>query len=163
VQPAKSATACCRNRPTTSRYLWFGNALTFKSFCRFGCITYARILSIVKGAKVDPVVSIVAFWATSVYHRGFSCFGTSNMHVRYNPGTSDSLRDNPQRVRNSLTFQIALHRLSFLLLTMWKSTWNPFPSTMIHMKIYLTAWTSAKYPHLLQSLTICTLANLERV
>jgi hypothetical protein len=34
--------------------LWFGNAPTFKAFCRFGCIAYARALAIPKGAKVDP-------------------------------------------------------------------------------------------------------------
>jgi Reverse transcriptase (RNA-dependent DNA polymerase) len=34
--------------------LWFGNAPTFKAFRRFGCIAYARALSIPRGAKVDP-------------------------------------------------------------------------------------------------------------
>jgi hypothetical protein len=34
--------------------LWFGNAPTFQAFRRFGCIAYARILSIPRGAEVDP-------------------------------------------------------------------------------------------------------------
>jgi hypothetical protein len=34
--------------------LWFGNAPTFKAFPRFGCIAYARIVTISRGAKVDP-------------------------------------------------------------------------------------------------------------
>jgi hypothetical protein len=34
--------------------LWFGNAPTFKAFQRLGCIADAHILSIPRGAKVDP-------------------------------------------------------------------------------------------------------------
>jgi hypothetical protein len=34
--------------------LWFRNAPTFKTFRRFGCIAYARILSIPREAKVKP-------------------------------------------------------------------------------------------------------------
>jgi transposase InsO family protein len=41
--------------------LWFGNAPTFKAFCGFGCTAYAHALSILKGAKVNPVASVVVF------------------------------------------------------------------------------------------------------
>jgi transposase InsO family protein len=70
--------------------LWFGNAPTFKALHRFSCLTYAHTLSTPMGAKVDPVESIVAFYATLIYRRGFSCFGTSNVDARYNSEMSDS-------------------------------------------------------------------------
>jgi hypothetical protein len=142
--------------------LWFGNATTFKAFHRFGCVTYAHTLSIPKGAKVDSHAIRCCFWVTSIYRRGFSCFGTSSLDTRYNPEMSDSSRGNPQHATSSLTFQIALHSSSFLLPTMRKSIWNPFPSTMRHMRIHLTTWTSTKHSRWLQSLTICALVNLDR-
>jgi hypothetical protein len=39
-------------------------------------------------------------------------YGTFNMDARYNPEMSDLSRDNPQRMKSSLTFQIALRNSS---------------------------------------------------
>jgi hypothetical protein len=131
-QLAKFTISCRQDRPTTSRRINCGSGMPQHSKPSVDLVVSPMCASC--QCPSEPMSTpVVALLATSIYRRGFSCFGNSNIDARYNPEMSDSFRDNPQHMKSSLTFQIALCSPSFLPLTTQKSTLTPFPSTIMNM------------------------------